>query len=98
MDGKDGFRLKHFHGPQGVIGAHGVVVADGDDRHIDPFFADQFHVAEKTGVLGHVDLFAVLGRQEKAAGIAAVGAVRQHGAVQGEGQLEVAEGIVVTAA
>ena len=85
-------RLEQLDRPQGIVGAHRVVVADGQQRQVDPFLADQPHVAEQAGVGGVVDLFAVLGVDEEAARVAAVAAVGQHRAVEGQRQLDPAEG------
>ncbi|VBB46099.1 hypothetical protein TRIP_B40026 [uncultured Desulfatiglans sp.] len=87
MDGDDPLRLEQLHRPEGVVGPHGEVVSDRQDGQIDAFLADQFHVVEKTGIAGMVNLPALDG-EEEAAGVAAVGAVRQNGAVVGDRQLD----------
>ena len=81
----------------GVVGAHGEIVADGQGRQFQPLFAEQGHVAEEAGVAGEVEA-AAFGRQQEARGVSAVRAVGQGRAVQGQGQLEPAEGVRVAAA
>ena len=98
MDRQHLLRLEQLHGPERIVGAHRVVVADRQDGQVDPLLADQPHVAEQAGVGGVVDLLAVLEVEEEAARVAAVAAVGQHRAVEGERQLDAAEREVEAAA
>src|SRR5210317_598121 len=86
-----------FYSPQGVVGSHGKIISDGQDSQVDTFFADELHVVEQPGVAG-VIYFFVVDVEQKSAGIAAVGAIRQHGAVLGDGQFNPAPGIIKPAA
>jgi len=97
MHRDDVLGLQHLRGAQRVVRPHRVIVADGQDSQIQPLFADQPHIAEQAGVAGEINLFA-LGRKQKPARVAAVGAIRQAGAVQRERELEIAEGMVVPTA
>src|SRR5262249_20655586 len=91
VDGEDLLRLEELDRPDGVVGAHRVVVADGQDGQVHPLLADQPHVAEKARVGRVVDLLAALAGDQKAAGVAAVAAVWHGGAVEGHRHLPVAE-------
>ncbi len=98
VDGDDGFGAEEFSGFYGVVDAHGVVVADGEEGEVDVVeFADEFHVEEEAGVAGVVEGFSVDG-EEEAGGIAHVeGAVfgGEAGAVVGDGEFDAAEGELV---
>lgn len=70
----------HGHGDLGleqaerfecVVGAHGEVVADGQQREVEPDAADELQVEEQRGVAGVVDALAV-GGDEQAGGDAEV--------------------------
>ncbi len=98
MDGNHNLRLQHLDRAQGIIRSHGVVVADGDDRQIKPLLTDQFHIPEQPCILREVKFLSLVGGQQKAAGIAAVRAIGQHRAVQGECQFEIAERMFESAA
>ena len=74
-------------GFQGVVGTHREVVADWQDGQVDAILPDQLHVVEQAGVGGVVDR-AVCQLQQDPTGIAAVGAVGQHGAVVSDRQLD----------
>ena len=72
---------------QGIIRAHGVIVADRQNRNIDPLITDKFHIPEQPCILGKIDFFPVISGQQKAGGVPPVGAVRQTGTVDCQRQL-----------
>ena len=96
VDGEDGFGAEEFGGEEGMVGAHGEGVADGEAGEIDFVeFAEELHVGEEGGVAGEVDGFgfaAVFELDDPAAGLAAVGAVGEGGGVKGDGVGDGAEG------
>ena len=98
MVGDDRFGLEELDRPQSVMRAHSVVIADGQKRQAQPFVADKAHITEETGVASGVDFWPVWVSQQKAASQAAVRAIRQDRAMHGLGQLEIAKGVLVTAA
>ncbi len=51
--------LDEFDCPQGIFGPHSVVVTDGLDSLLDAFFTYEFHVVEKAGIAGVVDVLAL---------------------------------------
>src|SRR5215211_7982872 len=83
---------------QRVVGAHREVIADRNKRQVYSLLPDQFHIAEETCILRHIDFLTLLRRQQKAARIAATRAIGQFRAVQGKRQFEIAKWIFEPAA
>ncbi len=77
MDRGDPLWLQHFNGTQTIDRPHGVVIANGDHRQFQPFFANELHVAEQPGILGQINFSSLIGGEQKSAGIAAVRPVGQ---------------------
>ena len=98
VDGNDAGGVDELDGFEGVVGPHGVVVADGEEGEVDAGFADEFHIAEEGGVGGVVDGGTVLEFEEEAGGVAAVTAAWDGRSVEGEGEFDVDPAEVVTAA
>ena len=98
VDRNHDLRTDKFDRAQCVVRAHCEVIADGDQRQIDPLVPDQFHIAKETRILRQIDFLAIIRRQQKAAGIAAARAIGQFRAVQGKRQFEIAKGIFEPAA
>lgn len=52
VDWDDMFGLDQLNRSQGIRWPHGEIVTNGQNGQVDPFFADQAHITEKTGILG----------------------------------------------
>ena len=76
MVGNHSLWLDQLDRSQRVIGTHREVVADRQNRDVDAFLADQFHVVKQAGVAGVIDC-AVVGLEQDAARISPVRTVRQ---------------------
>src|SRR5208337_1316304 len=88
MDGQNEARLEQLDGTDGIVGTHRVVVADRQDRQVEPFLADQGHVAEKSRVRRVIQLDPIGAGDEEAAGVAPVATIRKRRAVECQGQLD----------
>ena len=62
MHGHDHARIQQFDRSQGIIRPHGVIVADGQRGKIEPFLADQAHIAKQTGIASKIQAFAIIGQ------------------------------------
>lgn len=87
MHGDDHLRADHLHCLHRIGRTHGVIIADGQEGHIQPFILEELHFREQTGVPGMVDLPAVH-FHHKTAGQPS----RDSAAVLGRDQLDAAEG------
>jgi len=105
MHGEDEAGLEEFGGGDGVRGAHGEIVADGEHGDVDfVALAEQLHLESEGGVAGMVDGFALELDEEaggyaeidKSAGVALGG--RVAGGVEGDGELDATEGEIESAA
>ena len=74
VHGDGEFRFKEIERIEGIGRSHGEIVADGEEREIEPVAADQLHIAEESGVAGMVEAFA-FGFDDDAAGGAHVDGV-----------------------
>ncbi len=88
MDGQNVAWLEQLDGTNGIVGTHRVVVADRQDRQIEPFLADQGHIAEKSGVRRVIQLDSIGAGDEEAAGVSPVAAIGKRRAVECQGQLD----------
>ena len=87
VHGDDHLRADHLHCLHRIGRTHGVIIADGQEGHIQPFILEELHFREQTGVPGMVDLPAVH-FHHKTAGQPS----RDSAAVLGRDQLDAAEG------
>ena len=88
MDGQNEARLEQLDGTEGIVGTHRVVVADRQDRQVEPFLADQGHIAEQSGVRRVIELDPISTGDEEAAGVSPVASVGKRRAVECQGQLD----------
>ena len=56
MDGQNKARLEQLDGTDGIVGTQCVVVANRQDRQVEPFLADQGRIAEQSGVRRVIEL------------------------------------------
>lgn len=81
VDAHDFVAFEPLGSTEGVVDAHGEVVANGEYNEVQfVLFAKDLHVAEEGGVASVIE-GALDGLDDKSAGVAAIGAVREAAAV-----------------
>ena len=91
---------EEIKGVEGVGGAHGVVIADGEEGKVEAAAGDQAHVGKEGGVAGVVKALAIGGDDDAAGGAGVLGRdeLVEAGAVERDGEGDAAEGEIVAAA